>query len=91
MTLHLPSTLHAGDRNLEVLELTELEREYLLVNARLRLLQKDPDPAHMTGPTPSAAETVDLLTNAGLYDCAVNICRMFDMPLTAIFESLASR
>ena len=34
---------------MEVLELSEIEREYLLVVARLRLIQKDLEPAHMQG------------------------------------------
>ena len=38
-----------GRTNVEVLELEDLRKEYMLVNARLRLLQRDPDPAHMSG------------------------------------------
>ncbi len=38
-----------GPRKIDVLELPHLQREYLLVDARLRLLQKDHDPSHMVG------------------------------------------
>ncbi|KAK2174344.1 hypothetical protein NP493_810g00006 [Ridgeia piscesae] len=81
-------TLH---RQVELLELEDIEREYMLVHARLQLLQKDADPAHMTGPTPPADETVGLLVNAGLFDSAINICKLYKMPFTTIFEGLASR
>ena len=78
-------------RKLEVLELEQIEKEYMLVHARLHLMQKDPDPSHIMGPTSSAEETVSMLVNVGLLDCAVNICRLFKMPLTPVFEGLASR
>ena len=34
---------------LSVLELDHLDKEYMLVHARLCLLQNDPDPSHMIG------------------------------------------
>ena len=43
------------------------------------------------GPTPPADETVGLLVNAGLFDSAINICKLYKMPFTTIFEGLASR
>ena len=39
----------AVKKSIEVLELADIEREYILVHARLQLLQQDPDPAHMAG------------------------------------------
>ena len=36
-------------RRVTVLEIADLEREYMLVLARLQLLQQDTDPAHATG------------------------------------------
>ncbi|KAI0231198.1 nucleoporin 160 [Lamellibrachia satsuma] len=78
-------------RQVELLELEDIEREYMLVHARLQLLQKEADPAHMTGPTPPADETVGLLVNAGLFDSAVNICKLYKMSFTTVFEGLASR
>lgn len=43
------------------------------------------------GPTPPADETVGLLVNAGLFDSAVNICKLYKMSFTTVFEGLASR
>ena len=43
------------------------------------------------GPTPSAEETVALLVNDGLFDLALDICRVFRLPLITLFEGLASR
>lgn len=39
-------------RRVTVLEIGDLEKEYMLVLARLQLLQKDTDPAHATGTNP---------------------------------------
>ena len=36
-------------RRVTVLEISDLEKEYMLVLARLQLLQQDTDPAHATG------------------------------------------
>jgi nuclear pore complex protein Nup160 len=36
-------------RRVTVLEISDLEKEYMLVLARLQLLQHDTDPAHATG------------------------------------------
>ena len=80
-----------GSPQVEVLELHELQKEYILVDARLRLLKVEPDPAHMVGPTPSAEETVALLVNAGLFDVAIHLSHLFDLPLTPVFEELAGR
>ncbi|KAI8512729.1 hypothetical protein Bbelb_093680 [Branchiostoma belcheri] len=51
-----PKRDYTGDRRLpdkkkqvEILELSELEKEYMVVLARLHLIQRDPDPAHATG------------------------------------------
>ena len=38
-----------GRRRVTVLEISDLEKEYMLVLARLQLLQQDTDPAHATG------------------------------------------
>ena len=36
-------------RRVTVLEISDLEKEYMLVLARLQLLQQDSDPTHTTG------------------------------------------
>ena len=46
---------------------------------------------HVVGPTPPADETVGLLVNAGMFDSAINICRLYEMPFTTVFDGLASR
>ncbi|KAL3841807.1 hypothetical protein ACJMK2_019908 [Sinanodonta woodiana] len=80
-----------GSRKPEILEMQDIEKEYLLVDARLRLIQKDPDPALASGPTPGPDELVGLLAKAGLYDRAVIVCRAFKFDLYTVFESLALR
>ncbi|CAH1256707.1 NUP160 [Branchiostoma lanceolatum] len=93
-----PKRDYSGDHRLphkkkqvEILELSELEKEYMVVLARLHLIQKDPDPAHATGPPLSAEETVALLVQAGLFDNAVSLSQAFRLSLVPVFEGLASK
>ncbi|XP_078583967.1 nuclear pore complex protein Nup160-like isoform X2 [Branchiostoma floridae x Branchiostoma japonicum] len=93
-----PKRDYSGDHRLphkkkqvEILELSELEKEYMVVLARLHLIQKDPDPAHATGPPLSAEETAALLVQAGLFDNAVSLSQAFRLSLVPVFEGLASK
>ena len=72
---------------------TDIEQEYALVHARLRLLQHRPDVAQLvTSQAHSTpAQTVTQLVAAEMYDTAVSICRLFALPMTSVFEGLASR
>ena len=47
----------AARRQVELLVLDDVEKEYLLVHARLQLLQKDPDPSRLTGGCHEATPT----------------------------------
>ncbi|XP_060078941.1 nuclear pore complex protein Nup160-like [Ylistrum balloti] len=83
--------LAASDQKMEIMELSDIEKEFMLVDARLRLIQKDTDPALSSGPTPGPDEMVGLLVKAGMYDRAITVCQVFDMKLVTVFESLALR
>ncbi|EDO48976.1 predicted protein [Nematostella vectensis] len=78
-------------RKLTVLEIGDLEREYLLVLARLQLLRMDADPSQGTGPALTPKETQTLLIQVGLFDTAFTVAETFKLPRDAIFEGLASR
>ena len=39
----------SGKRKVEIMELRQLEKDYLLLDARLRLIRKNPDPALASG------------------------------------------
>lgn len=77
-------------RKMEVIELEEIEKEYMLVHARLLMIQKDMD-SSQTGPRLNPSETVGLLVSTGLFDTAVRLCKAFDMNLNQVFEGLAHR
>lgn len=81
----------ASQQEMEIMELCDIEKEFMLVDARLRLIQKDTDPALTSGPTPGPDEMVGLLVKAGMYDRAITVCQVFDMKLVTVFESLALR
>ncbi|RMX38937.1 hypothetical protein pdam_00016421 [Pocillopora damicornis] len=86
-----PSNLARPRRKVTVLDIRDLEGEYLLVLARLQLIKMDADPTRAIGPQLSPQESVALLTQAGLFDNAFTVAFHFNLPKETIFEGLASR
>ncbi len=87
-------------RKLEVLEKAQIEKDFELISARLKLLRKAQQQqqqssghqlAAITGPGLSAGETVALLISANLYEDAVHISRTFELDYRPILEGTASR
>ncbi|XP_061077666.1 nuclear pore complex protein Nup160 isoform X2 [Conger conger] len=74
-------------RQIEILELKDLEKEYILARNRLTLAEHDPSTAGNTGSAP-AVEMVTLLIQAGLFDAALALCKTFRLTLTPVFEGL---
>ncbi|XP_048709909.2 nuclear pore complex protein Nup160 isoform X3 [Caretta caretta] len=89
-----PKRSHDGEctavptRQIEILELEDLEKECLLARLRLTLAQHEPSTAAVAGSS-SPEEMVTLLVQAGLFDTAVSLCQTFKLPLTPVFEGLA--
>ncbi|XP_068947747.1 nuclear pore complex protein Nup160 [Petaurus breviceps papuanus] len=75
-------------RQVEILELEDLERECSLARIRLTLAQHDPTAVAIAGSS-SAEEMVTLLVQAGLFDTAISLCQTFKLSLTPVFEGLA--
>ncbi|KAG8519590.1 LOW QUALITY PROTEIN: Nuclear pore complex protein Nup160, partial [Galemys pyrenaicus] len=75
-------------RQIEILELEDLEKECSLARIRLTLAQHDPSAVAVAGSS-SAEEMVTLLVQAGLFDTAISLCQTFKLPLTPVFEGLA--
>ncbi|KAM6973336.1 nuclear pore complex protein Nup160 [Aplochiton taeniatus] len=75
-------------RQVDILELKDLEKEYTLARSRLTLAQLDPPSAAIAG-SASAVEMVALLVQTGLFDCALSLCQTFKLALTPVFEGLA--
>uniref|UniRef100_A0A8C5TIX1 Nucleoporin 160 n=1 Tax=Malurus cyaneus samueli TaxID=2593467 RepID=A0A8C5TIX1_9PASS len=89
-----PKRSHDGEcmavpttRQVEILELEDLERECLLARIRLTLVEHDVSAAAVAGNS-TPEETVSLLVRAGLFDSAITLCQTFKLPLTPIFEGL---
>ncbi|KAB1272337.1 Nuclear pore complex protein Nup160 [Camelus dromedarius] len=76
------------NRQIEILELEDLEKECSLARTRLTLAQHDPSAVAVAGSS-SAEEMVTLLVQAGLFDTAISLCQTFKLPLTPVFEGLA--
>uniref|UniRef100_A0A6Q2YMV0 Nucleoporin 160 n=1 Tax=Esox lucius TaxID=8010 RepID=A0A6Q2YMV0_ESOLU len=72
----------------DILELKDLQKEYILARSRLSLAQHHPPSAAIAG-SASAGEMVSLLVQMGLFDCAVSLCQTFKLSLTPVFEGLA--
>uniref|UniRef100_A0A8B9GAH5 Nucleoporin 160 n=1 Tax=Amazona collaria TaxID=241587 RepID=A0A8B9GAH5_9PSIT len=76
-----------SNRQIEILELEDLEKECVLSRIRLTLVQHDLSTAAVAGNS-TPEETVALLVRAGLFDTAITLCQTFKLPLTPIFEGL---
>nr|XP_043873458.1 nuclear pore complex protein Nup160 [Solea senegalensis] len=75
-------------RQVDILELKDLEKEYFLSCSRLTLAQHHPPSAAIAG-SASAVEMVSLLVQSGLFDSAVSLCLTFDLNLSPVFEGLS--
>ena len=77
----------------EIVEMRDIEKQYALVHARLRLLQQNLEPTQLVTSQAhnTPAQTVTQLVSAEMFDSAVSICQLFGLPLTSVFEGLANR
>jgi len=101
--LQLNEVPYKRRRQLQVIQLSDLEKHYALIHASLQLAQKtshrSSSSSHvsslsvmmMTSSSQRADELVGLLVDAGLFDVAVNICQLFDLKMDLIFEHLTVR
>ncbi|KAK9516046.1 hypothetical protein VZT92_024008 [Zoarces viviparus] len=71
----------------DILELKDLEKEYILSRSRLTLAQYHPPSAAIAG-SASAVEMVALLVQTGLFDSALSVCQTFKLNLTSVFEGI---
>nr|XP_055048716.1 nuclear pore complex protein Nup160 [Misgurnus anguillicaudatus] len=74
-------------QRIDILELKDLEKEYILARSRLTLAQQDPSSAAIAGAA-SSVDMVTLLVQTGLFDTALTLCQTFNLPLTPVFEGL---
>ncbi|KAJ9580150.1 hypothetical protein L9F63_004167, partial [Diploptera punctata] len=81
---------HTLKRQVQVLEIPDIRKEYELVNARLRLMKHSPDLYSTVGARLSAGELVAILTSVGMYQVALKLCHMFSLPQEGVFEGLAA-
>ncbi|XP_017292270.1 nuclear pore complex protein Nup160 [Kryptolebias marmoratus] len=82
-----PAEPAAGRRQVDILELSDLEKEYFLSRARLTLAQHHPPSAAIAG-SASAPELVLLLVQTGLFDSALALSRTFKLDLSPVFDAL---
>ncbi|KAA0724099.1 Nuclear pore complex protein [Triplophysa tibetana] len=75
------------NQQIDILELKDLERDYILARSRLTLAQQDPSSAPIAGGA-SSVEMVTLLVQTGLFDTALMLCQTFNLSLTPVFEGL---
>ena len=93
--LQLDGVPYRRRRQRHVVELRELEKHYALLHACLQLASKSPARSATLSAVAavrcSADETVGLLVDAGMFDVAVDICRLFDVKMDVVFEHLTLR
>lgn len=81
----LPSNMR---KQIEVLELQDIKREYVLAEAKLKLMKLNPD-IHTTKTCPS--EIVAVMSSVGLYVDALRVCEHYNISKASVLECLASR
>uniref|UniRef100_A0A8C1CD92 Nucleoporin 160 n=2 Tax=Cyprinus carpio TaxID=7962 RepID=A0A8C1CD92_CYPCA len=74
-------------QQIDILELKDLEKEYVLARSRLTLAQQEPPSAAIAGGA-NSQEMVALLVQTGLFDTALTLCQTFNLSLTPVFEGL---
>lgn len=74
-----------------IVEMDDLEKEYLLVLARLKLVQHSKNDSIAVGPGLTPAETIGLLSQTGLFDTAFSLAQKFNLSFKNIFEALAGK
>ncbi|GJJ16272.1 hypothetical protein Clacol_010568 [Clathrus columnatus] len=82
---HVPSDKYQLDsRDVEIIDLNDLQREYTLVNARLDLMKRHPDLS-----APTRQQIVSKYAQEGSYDYAFSAAQILQIDMTETFERLA--
>lgn len=77
-------------REVDVKEIEDIKTEYEIVQCRLRLLRHSPDKYKRTGCRLAPSELVAVLSQVGMYQAAIKLCRAHKLPCQPVLESLAS-
>ncbi|KAK6630703.1 hypothetical protein RUM44_002872 [Polyplax serrata] len=77
-------------KQVEVLEVGDIQKEYALCKARLRLLKFSPEHLNKMSSLLSAHEVSGILTNVGFYKDALEICKLFNISPETTLSGLAS-
>ncbi|EEB10017.1 conserved hypothetical protein [Pediculus humanus corporis] len=77
-------------KQVEVLEINDILKEYFLCKARLRLLKFSPENLNKVSSVLSPYEVIGILTNVGFYKDALEICKMFNISPETVLSGLAA-
>ena len=81
----------SAKREIEVLDVNDVRKEYEAARARLKLLLKSPKLNEIASCLLSPSEVLALLVSNGLFDCAFQLSTVAGLQLQPIFEGLVSR
>ncbi|KAF7387510.1 hypothetical protein HZH68_013187 [Vespula germanica] len=76
-------------KQVEVLELIDIKKEYYVVDAKLKLSKMKSETHIVAHASPSELNVI--LSSIGLYTTALHLCDVFNLPKNSIFESLTSQ
>ncbi|XP_077588676.1 nuclear pore complex protein Nup160 isoform X1 [Stigmatopora nigra] len=77
-------------RQVDILELRDLEKELALVTCRLSLAEHQPRAVTVAGGA-GPHQLLHLLLDAGLFTCALRLCGVFGLPPDALLDALTFR
>ncbi|SPO39479.1 related to nuclear pore complex protein Nup160 [Pseudozyma flocculosa] len=91
LTSYVPSNLFAPTaREIRIVSLPDIRREYALILARLELVGRYPELGYSTS-TLRPSDAVLLFVNADRFDLAFSTASALDVDMTPIFASLATK
>lgn len=77
-------------REVDVMEIDHIRTEYEVVQCRLRLLRHSPDKYKRTGCRLAPSELVAVLSQVGMYQAAIKLCKAHKLKFQPVLECLAS-
>ncbi|EJD01293.1 uncharacterized protein FOMMEDRAFT_158427 [Fomitiporia mediterranea MF3/22] len=81
--------LSASQRNVDIVRLPDIEREYAHLTANLELIRRDPTLVRHGEPHLTPWLTVSKLTQAGLFDLAMHTAKTLSIDMSEVFQRLS--
>lgn len=90
ISLRKLATALDGKKDLDIIQLEDIRKEYTLTLAKLKLAKKYLEIKN-SGSSLEAADAVSLFVQSGLYEDAMSMAKIFEIDMKSAFESLTMK